>query len=61
MKDRNPSTHLRALCRRYRQAEEASFPDIFLIVIGVAGGLAAGGVVLVAYVPTHACRSWRMR
>lgn len=54
MRDLNLSTYLRALSRRYRQAEDAGFPDIFLIIIGAAGGLAAGGVVLLAYVPTHA-------
>jgi hypothetical protein len=54
MKYVNPSTHLRVLARRYRQAEDAGFPHIFLIVNCAAGGLAIGGVVLLAYVQSHA-------
>ena len=54
MKLVNPSAALRALARRYRRAEDAGFPDIFLIVVCAAGGLATGGVALLAFVPTHA-------
>ena len=54
MKHLNPSEALRTLARRYRHAEDAGFPDIFLIVICGAGGLATAGVALLAFVPTHA-------
>lgn len=50
----NPSAFLSALARRYSKAEDADFPDLFLIVLCTAGGLATGGVVLLAYIPTHA-------
>jgi hypothetical protein len=54
MKHVNPSSTLRALARRYRQAEHVGFPDLFLIVVCGAGGLATAGVALLAFVPTHA-------
>jgi hypothetical protein len=50
----NPTAALRALAQRYRQAEDAGFPDTLLIVVCAAGGLATGGVALLALVPTHA-------
>jgi hypothetical protein len=54
MKHVNSSRALHALARRYRRAEDAGFPDAFLIVVCAAGGLATGGVALLAFVPTHA-------
>lgn len=54
MNQRNPSAILGALARRYRKTEDAGFPDVLLFVIFAAGGLATGGVALLAYVPTHA-------
>jgi hypothetical protein len=54
MKQVSPSASLRGLARRYRRAEDAGFPDVLLTVVFAAGGLATGGIVLLAYVPTHA-------
>jgi hypothetical protein len=54
MKHVDPSAALLALARRYRRAEDGGFPDAFLIVVCAAGGLATGGVALLAFVPTHA-------
>jgi membrane protein implicated in regulation of membrane protease activity len=54
MKHINPSPALRTLARMYRRTEDAGFPDLFLIVVCAAGGLATGGVALLAFVPTHA-------
>jgi membrane protein implicated in regulation of membrane protease activity len=53
MKHINPSAALRMLARTYRRTEDAGFPDLFLIVVCAAGGLATGGVALLAFVPTH--------
>jgi hypothetical protein len=50
----DPSAAVRAFARRYRQTEDAGFPDLFLIVVSVAGSVAIVGVALLAFVPTHA-------
>ena len=50
----NRGTSLRSLARRYHRVEDAGFPDTLLAVVSAAAGLATGGVVLLAFVPTHA-------
>ena len=45
---------MRSLAQRCRRAEDAGFPDVLLAVVSAAGGLATGGVVLLAFVQTHA-------
>lgn len=45
---------VRTLARRYQRVEEGGFRDLFLAVVIGAGGLATGGVVLLAFVQARA-------
>lgn len=50
----NRETPMRSLATGYRRAEDEGFPDVLLAVVFAAGGLATAGVVLLAFVQTHA-------
>jgi hypothetical protein len=45
---------LERMGRRYQRAEDAGHRDVLLAVVFIAGGLATGGVVLLAFVQTRA-------
>lgn len=47
-------TPLHDLTNRYQRAEDAGLRDLLLAVLFAAGGLATGGVVLLAFVQTRA-------